>query len=55
MMKGESFVVWLLASLLAIGFMGERPLLGLAIAVAGGVIAGVMLVVGDRRKRAGKR
>lgn len=36
------FLLWVLFSLLAIAYIGERPYLGLAIAVVGGIIMGVV-------------
>ncbi len=36
------FLLWILFSLLAIAYIGERPYLGLAIAMVGGIILGVM-------------
>lgn len=36
------FLLWILFSLLAIAYIGERPYLGLAIAIIGGIILGVM-------------
>ena len=35
-------LVWILFSLLAIAYIGQRPYLGLAIAIVGGVILGVL-------------
>jgi len=36
------FLLWVLFSLLAIAYIGEHPYLGLAIAVVGGIILGVV-------------
>ncbi len=36
-----NFLLWILISLLAIAFIREHPYLGLAIALAGGVIVGL--------------
>lgn len=38
----NAFLLWVLFSLLAIAYIGERPYLGLAIAVVGGIILGVV-------------
>lgn len=35
------FLLWILFSLLAIAYIGDRPYLGLTIALAGGVIIGL--------------
>jgi putative inorganic carbon (HCO3(-)) transporter len=40
-----TFAYWILFSLLAIAFIGNRPYVGLAVALAGGVILGVCSVV----------
>jgi putative inorganic carbon (HCO3(-)) transporter len=40
-----AFVYWVLFSLLAIAFIGDRPYLGLVIALAGGVILGFICTV----------
>ena len=45
----EAFLLWVLASLLAISFVGDRPLVGLGIAAVGGVIIGALLVASYRR------
>ena len=45
-----AFGYWVLFSLLAIAFIGNRPYLGLAIALAGGVILGFSCVVPFERK-----
>ena len=45
----EAILWWILASLLAISFVGVQPLFGLAIAIIGGLVMGAMLVTGDRR------
>ncbi len=45
----EAILCWILASLLAISFIGDRPLLGLGIAIVGGVVVGALLVVSDKR------
>jgi xanthine/uracil permease len=37
-------LLWVLVSLLAISFIGERPYFALVIAVAGGIVFGVVLV-----------
>jgi uncharacterized PurR-regulated membrane protein YhhQ (DUF165 family) len=34
-------LLWILFSLLAIAYIGERPYLGLAIAVIGGILLGI--------------
>jgi hypothetical protein len=49
--KVEAALVFVLASLLAISLVGDQPVLGLAIAIAGGVAVGVLLVVDDMRRR----
>lgn len=36
------FLLWILFSLLAIAYIGERPYLGLGIAIVGGIIMGVV-------------
>ncbi|MFQ5859438.1 MAG: hypothetical protein ACE5LU_27895 [Anaerolineae bacterium] len=36
------FLLWVLFSLLAIAYIGQRPYLGLGIAIVGGIILGVM-------------
>jgi hypothetical protein len=54
-MKGDASLVWLLASLLAIAIVADHPLLGLAVAGAGGTLMGVLLVLGDVRRRARKQ
>lgn len=36
------FLLWILFSLLAIAYIGQHPYLGLAIAVVGGIVLGVM-------------
>jgi hypothetical protein len=53
-MKIEAILLWLLVSLLAISFVGDHPLLGLAIAIVGGVVLGILLVVDGMRGPAGK-
>jgi hypothetical protein len=35
-------LVWILFSLLAIAYIGQRPFLGLAIAIVGGVVLGIL-------------
>ncbi len=48
--------VWVLASLLAIAYIGDRPYLGLAIALLGGIAFGVVAFLSyeeDRRAGAG--
>lgn len=39
------FLLWIELSLLAIAFIGERPYLGLAIAIVGGIILGAMSLI----------
>ena len=39
------FAYWILFSLLAINFIGNRPYIGLAIALAGGVVLGLFSVL----------
>lgn len=36
------FLLWILFSLLAIAYIGQHPYLGLAIAIIGGIVLGVM-------------
>lgn len=36
------FLTWILFSLLAIAYIGQRPFLGLAIAIIGGIVLGVL-------------
>ena len=36
------FLTWILFSLLAIAYIGEHPFLGLAIAIVGGIVLGVL-------------
>lgn len=36
------FLLWILFSLLAIAYIGQHPYLGLAIAIVGGIILGVV-------------
>jgi len=36
------FLVWILFSLLAIAYIGQRPYLGLAIAIIGGIVLGIL-------------
>lgn len=40
------FVLWIEVSLLAIAFIGDRPYLGLAMAVLGGVVTGLAAIAG---------
>jgi len=46
--------VWVLASLLAIAYIGDRPYLGLAIALLGGIAFGVVAFLSyEEDRRAG--
>ena len=54
-MKIEAILFWILASLLAISFVGDQPILGLAIAIVGGVMVSILLVADDIRRQAKKR
>lgn len=36
------FLLWILFSLLSIAYIGQRPYLGLGIAIVGGIILGIM-------------
>jgi len=49
-----AFGYWILFSLLAIAFIGDRPYLGLAIALAGGVILGFVSTVPFETKLQGR-
>jgi hypothetical protein len=44
----EPVLVWLLTSLLAIALLGERPLLGLTLALLGGVALGLSAFFSQR-------
>jgi len=39
----EPFLIWLLATFLAIAFLGDRPLVGLAVALLGGIAMGLSI------------
>lgn len=54
-MKIEAILVWILASLLAISFVGDHPFLGLAIAIVGGVVAAIVLVIDALRGKESKK
>lgn len=44
------FLLWILFSLLAIAYIGERPYLGLAIAIVGGIVLGIASFLYSDRK-----
>ncbi len=43
---GSAILWWVLVSLCAISFVGNHPIVGLCIAVSGGIVIGVLLVIG---------
>ena len=42
------FSVWVLVSLLAIAYIGSHPYLGLAIAILGGIVFGIVAVTSHK-------